>query len=331
MRYFVTLLLLVAPSFGQTLLSGVLTANGGQAGIVATPTDSPGAGTYTSTQSVTLSDATAGSTICYTTDGSTPGASTPGTCNGSPTQTYSTAISVSATTTIKAIGTKSGLANSGVLSSTYTIIPPISQVQKTTTGACSNTTGTTLGCSLPGNVTSGNLIIAAYFAVDSAANTSVSGSLNTGTWSTCGTNTLSFAARNFGFAYKISTGTGAETVTLTTATSGVRRTLQLFEYTGIISSPCDQIATSSNSTSSTSLSCGPTGTLSKANELALMVGAVPGSDGSYTQGAGWTMQTSDIYMGTEHQIVSSTSALTGTMTTTPSETWNCVLATFKGN
>ncbi len=91
------------------------------ASTVATPTDSPGAGTYSSTQSVTLSDATGSSTICYTIDGSTPGASTPGTCNSSPTTTYSTAISVAATTTIKALGTKTAFVNSGVLTSLYTI------------------------------------------------------------------------------------------------------------------------------------------------------------------------------------------------------------------
>ena len=75
------------------------------------PTFSPAAGVYTSAQNVTIS-AEAGATIYYTTDGSTPSASS--------TQ-YSGAISVSSTTTIKAIATKSGSNDSQVASATYVI------------------------------------------------------------------------------------------------------------------------------------------------------------------------------------------------------------------
>jgi hypothetical protein len=92
---------------------------------VATPTTSPAAGTYTSTQSVTLSDATSGAAICFTTDGTTPTAPTAGTCSGGTTQTYSTAISVASTTTIKALGTKVANTNSGVATFLYTITPPV--------------------------------------------------------------------------------------------------------------------------------------------------------------------------------------------------------------
>jgi len=80
---------------------------------VATPTFSPAAGTYTSTQSVAISCSTSGATIRYTTDGSTPTSSS-GTI-------YSSSISVSSTKTIKAIAYKSGYANSSVASATYTI------------------------------------------------------------------------------------------------------------------------------------------------------------------------------------------------------------------
>lgn len=86
---------------------------------VATPTFSPGGGIYSSTQSVTITSATGGATFCYTSDGSTPTGNGAGACTHGT--TYSGAISVPATITLKAIGTESGFADSGVGSASYTI------------------------------------------------------------------------------------------------------------------------------------------------------------------------------------------------------------------
>lgn len=82
----------------------------------ATPTFSPAAGSYPTAQTVTISCATSGATIRYTTDGTTP---------TSTSDIYSTPIDVTATTTIKAIATYTGMTNSDVGSSTYTIEPVI--------------------------------------------------------------------------------------------------------------------------------------------------------------------------------------------------------------
>ena len=79
---------------------------------VATPVYSPAGGTYSSAQSVTISCATSGSAIYYTTDGSTPTSSS---------TKYIGTISVTSTTTIKAIALKDGMANSEVATATYTI------------------------------------------------------------------------------------------------------------------------------------------------------------------------------------------------------------------
>jgi len=124
-----TLLLALALCASAQAQSSVMLLMGSSGGRVSTPTDSPGAGTYTSTQTVTLSDTTSGSTILYTTNGSTPACPSTGT-------TYSTGISVAATTTIKAIGCKSGTADSSVLTSVYTIsAPPYTGAGDVVTGA----------------------------------------------------------------------------------------------------------------------------------------------------------------------------------------------------
>jgi hypothetical protein len=84
------------------------------AGTVATPTFFPAAGTYGTTQSVTLSSVTAGATFYYTTDGSTP-------TTGST--LYTGAISVATGETLKVLAIKAGLTNSAVASAAYVIGP----------------------------------------------------------------------------------------------------------------------------------------------------------------------------------------------------------------
>ena len=81
----------------------------------ATPTFSPVAGTYTAAQTVTISDATTGAAIYYTTNGTTPTTAS---------SKYTATISVSATETLKAVALAAGDSLSAVASATYTITPP---------------------------------------------------------------------------------------------------------------------------------------------------------------------------------------------------------------
>lgn len=78
------------------------------------PTASPAGGTYTSTQTVTLS-AESGATIRYTTDGTDPTATSP---------TYSSALTISTTTTLKATATDYASNVSSIRTETYTISSP---------------------------------------------------------------------------------------------------------------------------------------------------------------------------------------------------------------
>src|SRR5215470_6210357 len=88
-------------------------------GVVATPTFNPGTGTYSSAQTVTISSTTSGATICYTTDGSNPAATIPGLCSAGSSLANGGEVTISASETLKAIGTESGLTNSAVGSASY--------------------------------------------------------------------------------------------------------------------------------------------------------------------------------------------------------------------
>lgn len=85
---------------------------GGGPTTVGTPTFAPTAGTYHTVQDVTITCATSGAAIHFTTDGSTPTAASP---------TYAGAVHVATTTTIKAMATAAGMTDSAVASATYTL------------------------------------------------------------------------------------------------------------------------------------------------------------------------------------------------------------------
>lgn len=91
--------------------------SGGTTETVATPTFTPVEGTYTEAQNVTISCATAGASVYYTTDGTIPVVAPTG-INGT---LYTAPIAISETTTVKAIAVKDGMNNSSVATATYTI------------------------------------------------------------------------------------------------------------------------------------------------------------------------------------------------------------------
>ena len=90
----------------------VWTTSGGGQQTVATPTFDPVGGTYYEPQSVTISCATEGATICYTTDGSDPNENSAQFTPGVP-------LNISETTTVKAKAYKSGYTPSNIASATY--------------------------------------------------------------------------------------------------------------------------------------------------------------------------------------------------------------------
>jgi hypothetical protein len=97
----------------QTLIRTIF-VNVAAGTVAATPTFSPTPGTYTSTQSVSISDTTPSEAIYYTTNGTTPTTSS---------SLYNGPITVSASETIEAVATASGYSPSAVALAPYTITP----------------------------------------------------------------------------------------------------------------------------------------------------------------------------------------------------------------
>lgn len=105
--------LAVADSATGSPQTASLTGTGIAVKTAATPSIAPGTGAYTTNQTVTITDATAGATIYYSTDGSTPSVSS---------SKYAAPFTVSRTgTVVQAIAVAAGFANSAVARATYTL------------------------------------------------------------------------------------------------------------------------------------------------------------------------------------------------------------------
>ncbi len=82
----------------------------------ATPTFSVASGAFETAQTVTIACTTTGAVIRYTTDGSNPTATSP---------IYTAPVALSSTTTLKAMAMKTGMGDSALATSTYTIAPAL--------------------------------------------------------------------------------------------------------------------------------------------------------------------------------------------------------------
>jgi hypothetical protein len=185
---------------------------------VAKPVFSPAAGTFSSAQTVTITSATSGAAICYTTDASTP-TETNGTI-------YSGPVNIGSTTTLKAIAFKSGFTDSTVTSRTYTITqPPTITSSLTATGE--------VGAVFSYQITASNGATS-YNATGfpPGLNVDTSTGLITGTPTTAGTTNITISASNSG-------GVGSATFVLTVNPEPVIFTVSpvSFTYNGSAQGP----------------------------------------------------------------------------------------------
>jgi len=143
--------------YGEAHQQYTITINPGTTPLVTTPTFSEPGGSYSSTQTVTISTTTSGATIRYTTDNSTPTETNGTQCSGSG----SCSVTIASTTTLKAIAYESGWADSAVASAVYTITTAVANptfsepggsYSSTQTVAVSTTTsGATIGYTIDGS------------------------------------------------------------------------------------------------------------------------------------------------------------------------------------
>ena len=108
----------------------------GNGPIAATPAITPGTGTYSSSQQVGITDATAGATIYYTTDGSVP---------SSASTKYTGTITVNSNETLKAIATAPSYSQSAVASATYTFAYPVATFTPSSVAFPNQAVGTASG------------------------------------------------------------------------------------------------------------------------------------------------------------------------------------------
>jgi hypothetical protein len=179
------------------------------------PTFSLASGTYAGTQTVSLSDATSGAVIYYTTNGTQPTTAS---------TLYTGPLTVSATTTIAAIAAATGYSNSGVASATYTITANPTAATPTFSLAAGAYTGTQT-VSL-GDGTSGAVI---YYTTNGTQPTTAS-TQYTGPLTVSATTTIEAIAAATGYS---NSSVASATYTIVTPTSATPTfSLAAGAYTG---------------------------------------------------------------------------------------------------
>jgi hypothetical protein len=192
------------PIAARILTSADVGPNGG--GATAAPSFSPAPGTYTTAQSITLTSATTGASIRYTTDGSTP-------TSGSGTL-YTGPVNLTANTTLKAIAFKALLNDSAVTTGAYSIrvaAPSFSPPPGTYTGTQSVA------------ITSGTSSASIRYTLDGSTPTATTGTVYSGPVSIASSATLKAIAFKSGMTDSTVTS-GAYTInsggTTITSTNG---------------------------------------------------------------------------------------------------------------
>lgn len=203
-----------APGFGlNSLTNPIATAQTalwtGYANQAATPTFSPNGGSFGPAQTVTITSATSGGTIYYTTDGSTPTHSSSSISNGGT-------VSISTTSTLKALASVADFVDSAVGSASFTINGAVTtSTFSPAAGSYSSTQHVTLlnaDSALPG--------FAQYYTLDGSTPTTGS-TLYTGAITIASSKTIKVLAVATNYSNS-AIASAAYSIAVTTATRGTR-------------------------------------------------------------------------------------------------------------
>ena len=239
---------------------------------VATPTFSPVGGTYSSNQSVTIADATSGSSIYYSTTGTA-------TCNSTP---YTGAIAVSSATNLSAIGCKNGYINSPPASSTYSVVVAGATPQIYGTTGTSLADGATETSSFTFPSSSSALVLLNYTNTTSLP-TSVACGSNAATLITsqAGGGSPNYTVAAY-FVPSVASGSVACTATWSTSVYG---TLHIAAVQG--TSGVDAYSAGTTDVYP-AMSCGTFSTTGT-NRLAFAFAQVPNNGGAFSASSGYTL------------------------------------------
>jgi hypothetical protein len=283
-------------TYPHPLVSGG--GGGGGSSPLSAPGISPGSGSYTSPQTITITGPS-GATVCYRTDGNPPGASTPGTCDaGSTTYSGSFSLTIPSTgVTVEAIATESGQIDSTVASATYTL----ATCNQTSLGGnwtcvseASNSTGTSVNSLTAGpmsvNPPAGSLVVVFQWEGSNAPCATPVDTLGT-RFAAISTATVAAASMSLCDWYGVVSTSGQESVTCGAAATATGMGCMAVDVSGQSASQVvDQTCTRSNAVSASginNMNCSSAITVEQANELVLA--AAFGDYGTRSAGTNFTM------------------------------------------
>ncbi len=194
-------------------------------------------------------------------------------------------------------------------------------------GSCSSAKPCSLA--FPSNNAAGDFIVVATAAENSIVATATVSDTLANTYSTA-VGPVYASGGGFYIWYAMNVAAGANTVTITW-TDFMDHEIHIYEYSGVATAAAlDVSASATNGAGSTALNSGNATTTNAADLLFGFGGQLTSAAGTiYTPGASYTVRTTTTHTAVEDRLVSATGAFNAALTSTSSNSWAMLLASFK--